>query len=434
MSRAATPTPPSPPRDLNLPSAPDLTLPWWVVPFRALRHRNYRLYFSGQLVSLIGSWVQTTALMWLAYKLTGQSRWPALIAAAQVLPTCLLGAWGGHLADRRARRPLIFATQAALLALAVLLGVLVLYFRVTAWHLLAVSLACGVVNAVDLPARLAFVMEMVGRDDLINAVALNSVLFNVARAVGPALGAWFLDLVGPGPCFLINGLSFVAVLAALALMTLPWRAAPAAHHAERASLWAGFRYLAGRPALVLLLVLTGALSLFGWPVLSLLPALADQHLHRSEGGYGSMLSALGAGAMLAALLVATFGSLGRSRLFLGAGVTLSAASLVCLSYAPSLPAAVACCAGLGCGLIMFFATGQSVMQLSSREHNRGRVMGVWSMVTSGGMPIGSLLAGWAADAWGVPLVVKQLGLGIAVAGGAVLLAALSVRFLAARRR
>jgi MFS family permease len=408
-------------------------LPWWVVPFRALRHRNYRLYFSGQLVSLIGSWVQTTALMWLAYKLTGQSRWPALIAAAQVLPTCLLGAWGGHLADRRARRPLIFATQAALLALAVLLGVLVMYFRVTAWHLLAVSLACGVVNAVDLPARLAFVMEMVGRDDLINAVALNSVLFNVARAVGPALGAWFLGLVGPGPCFLINGLSFVAVLAALGLMTLPWRAATAAHHEERASLWAGFRYLAGRPGLVLLLVLTGALSLFGWPALSLLPALADQHLHRSEGGYGSMLSALGAGAMLAALLVATFGSLGRSRLFLGAGVALSAASLVCLSYAPSLPAAVACCAGLGCGLILFFATGQSVMQLSSREHNRGRVMGVWSMVTSGGMPVGSLLAGWAADAWGVPLVVKQLGLGIAVAGVAVLLASLAVRVLAARR-
>jgi MFS family permease len=434
MSRAVTPAPPSPPRAGNLLPAPDLTLPWWAVPFRALRHRNYRLYFLGQLVSLVGSWVQTTALMWLAYKLTGQSRWPALIAAVQVLPTFVLGPWGGHLADRWPRRPLIFATQAALLALAVLLGVLVLYFRVTPWHLLAVSLAVGLVNAADLPARLAFVMEMVGRDDLINAVALNSVLFNVARAVGPALGAWCLGLVGPGTCFLINGLSFVAVLAALALMTLPWRVAPAAHHEERASLWAGFRYLAGRPALVLLLVLTGALSLFGWPVLSLLPALADQHLHRSEGGYGSMLSALGAGAMLAALLVATFGSLGRSRLFLGAGAMLSAASLVCLSYAASLPAAVACCAGLGCGLILFFATGQSVMQLSSREHNRGRVMGVWSMVTSGGLPVGSLLAGWAADAWGVPYVVLLLGLGIAVAAAAVLLAALAMGGLAARHR
>jgi MFS family permease len=405
-----------------------------VVPFRALRHRNYRLYFFGQLVSLTGSWVQTTALMWLAYKLTGHSTWPSLIAAAQVLPTFVLGPWGGHVADRWPRRPLIFATQAALLALAVLLGVLVLYFRVTPWHLLAVSLACGVVNAVDLPARLAFVMEMVGRDDLINAVALNSVLFNVARAAGPALGAWCLGLVGPGPCFLVNGLSFVAVLAALALMTLPWRSAPAGRHEEKVSLWAGFRYLAGRPALVLLLVLTGALSLFGWPALVLLPALADQHLRASEGGYGSMLSALGAGAMLAALLVATFGSLGRSRLFLAAGVTLSAGSLACLSFAPSLPAAVTCCAGLGCGLILFFATGQSVMQLSARDHNRGRVMGVWSMVTSGGMPVGSLLAGRAADEWGVPHVVALLGLGIAAAAGAVVLAGLAVRLLAANRR
>jgi MFS family permease len=433
MSRAAPHSAPPPPPD-HLTAATDLTLPWWVVPFRALRHRNYRLYFFGQLVSLTGSWVQTTALMWLAYELTKQSRWPALISAVQVLPTVGLGLLGGHVADRWSRRSLIFSTQAALLGLAVLLGVLVLYSRVTPWHLLAVSLACGVVNAIDLPARLAFVVEMVGRDDLINAVALNSVLFNVARAGGPALGAWCLGVVGPGPCFLINGLSFVAVLVALAMMTLPWRAAPpAAHHEEKASLWAGFHYVAGRPVLLLLLVLTGALSLFGWPVLSLLPALADQHLHRSEGGYGSMLSALGAGAMLAALLVATFGSLGRSRLFLAAGATLSAASLACLSRAPSLPAAMACCAGLGCGLVGFFATGQSVMQLSSRDHNRGRVMGVWSMVTSAGMPAGSLLAGPAADAWGVPRVVAWLGFGIAAAALAVLLAGLAVRGLAARR-
>ena len=434
MSRAAPHSAPPPPSDVPLTAATGPALPWWVVPFRALRHRNYRLYFFGQLVSLTGSWVQTTALMWLAYELTKQSRWPALISAVQVLPTVVLGLWGGHVADRWSRRALIFTTQAALLALAVLLGVLVLSSRVTPWHLLAVSLACGVVNAIDLPARLAFVVEMVGRDDLINAVALNSVLFNVARAGGPALGAWCLGAVGPGPCFLLNGLSFVAVLAALALMTLPWRAAPsAAHHEEKASLWAGFHYVAGRPALLLLLVLTGALSLFGWPVLSLLPALADQHLHRSEGGYGSMLSALGAGAMLAALLVATFGSLGRSRLFLAAGAILSAASLACLSWAPSLPAAMACCAGLGCGLVGFFATGQSVMQLSSRDHNRGRVMGVWSMVTSAGLPLGSLLAGPAADTWGVPQVVAWQGFGIAVAALAVLLAGLAVRGVAARR-
>src|SRR6516162_4147173 len=142
-------------------------LPWWAVPFRALRHRNYRLYFFGQLVSVTGSWVQTTALMWLAYRLTGRSQWPALILTAQILPTFLLGAWGGALADRVSRRALIFGTQAALLLLAVLLGGLVLAGHVTPWQLLAITVAAGIVNAIDLPARLSFVMDLVGREDLV---------------------------------------------------------------------------------------------------------------------------------------------------------------------------------------------------------------------------------------------------------------------------
>ena len=394
--------------------------------FRALRHRNYRLFFFGQVVSLTGSWVQATALAWLAWELTHASRWPALVGAAQILPTCLLGGWGGSLADRWPRRALIFACQAALLLLAVLLALLVLCGEVTPGRLLAVAAAAGVINALELPARLAFVIDMVGRDDLMNAVALNSLQFNVARAVGPAAGALLLRHAGPGPCFLLNGLSFLAVLAALAAMDLPPQAVVTGPLTE-ASLGAGFRYLAERRGLFLLLVLSGALSLFGWPLLSLLPALSDHRLGAGEQGYGWMLSAVGAGALGAALLVASFGSLLRRRLFLGAGVVLSSAALGCLALARTLPPALACCTVFGCGLILYFATGQSVMQLGAGDHNRGRVMGIWSMVTSGALPVGSLLAGLAADRWGVPPVLALQGLGIAAAAAVVSLLALPGR-------
>jgi MFS family permease len=344
------------------------------------------------------------------------------VTAVQILPTFLLGAWGGGLADRWAKRPLIFVTQSAQLVLAVLLGVLVFWTQVSPWHLLAVAAASGVIIAVDLPARLAFVIDMVGREDLPNAVALNALQFNVARAVGPALGAWVLGWAGPGWCFLLNGLSFVAVLAALVDMNLPAPAAPPVRR-QMDSVLAGFHHLAARPSLLLLLVLTGVLSLFGWPLPSLLPALADRQLHGAEGAYGSMLSAFGAGSLVAALLTASFGSASRSTWFLGLGVVLALAGVVGLAGAHQLHPAVACCAIFGCGLVLFFITAQSVMQLGATDENRGRVMGVWSMVTCGALPLGNVLAGFAAARWGVAPVLAFQGLGIAAAGiGVVVLA------------
>jgi MFS family permease len=292
--------------------------------------------------------------------------------------------------------------------------------------LFAVALASGVVNALDLPARLAFVMDMVGRDDLMNAVALNSLLFNTARTVGPAVGVGLMHYLGAGHCFLINGLSFLAVLVALAGMDVTG-AAP--RHTSRGGLRAvvsGFRYLADRRGLVLLLALTAAMSLCGWPVLSLLPALSADRLGEGQGGYGWMLSGVGVGALTAALLIATFGTRVRKRWFLGAGVVLAATSLAALALVRWLPLAVLCCAGLGGGLILFFATSQSVMQLSAGEHNRGRIMGIWSMVLSGAQPLGNLLAGPAADHWGVPAVLAAQTLAIAGAAAIALVLAVAV--------
>ncbi len=375
--------------------------------FRALRHRNYRLYFGGQFISVTGSWAQSAALTWLAYELTRESIWPSLVGAMQVLPTFVLGAWGGSLADRWPKRVLIFLSQATLLVLAVLLGVWVLLGQVTPWHLLAVATAAGIVNAIDLPARLAFVIDMVGREDLPNAIALNSLLFNTARMMGPAISAVLFAVAGAGQtgqtaagvCFLLNGLSFVAVLAALAWMDLPPSTARTDKRHAADSTAGGFRYLAGHPRLILLLVLTCSMSLFGWPILSLLPAVADQRLGERTTGYAWMLSAIGSGALVASLLVASFGSRVRRRWFLAGGVVLAASSLLCLAFARSLPLAVACCTVLGCGQILFFPTSQSIMQLSSDDRVRGRVMGIWSMVLSGAHPLGHLLAGRAADRW-----------------------------------
>ena len=397
--------------------------------FRSLRHRNYRLYFAGQVVSLTGSWVQTAALTWLAYTLTAGSSLPARVTAAQVVPTLLLGAWGGSLADRLPRRSLIFLSQAGLLVLAMALAGMVAFGLVSPGALLAASVLIGVVNAVDTPARLAFVVDLVGRDDLMNAVALNSLVFNVARVVGPALGMLALPWVGLAGCFFLNGLTFVAVLLALTAMRLPPKGPTAARDIRLPV--GGFRHLAGHPGLLLLLALAGAMAFFGWPVLALLPALADQTLAAGSAGYASLLSAIGFGALIGALGIAAFGTPARRSMLIAVGVAIGAASLVGLARSSTLAQASACCAAAGCGLILFFATAQATMQLGAGEHNRGRVMGIWLMVLAGAQPAGNLVAGQLADACGVPFALGVLAAGIAATGGLVGVAAIG---LARRRR
>jgi MFS family permease len=427
---ASRPAPAATPTFLPPPTRPRRG--WRHETFRALRHRNYRLYFCGQLVSLTGTWVQTAALTWLAYDRTPQDKalWAALVVAAQVLPTLLLGPWGGALADRFPKRPLLLVTQSALLALALGLAAVVAAGSFTAWTLLAFSALAGVVNAIDLPARLAFVMDMVGRDDLHNAVALNSFMFNAARVVGPAVGAGLLHVAGPALCFALNALSFVAVLAALAAMD------PSGFPAARprpGSVLDGFRYVAGRPALLRLFVLTGAVAFFGWPILSLLTAVADSSLHANADGfgYGVLLSAFGVGALPAALAAASHGTAARRPRFLAAGVALAASGLLGLALAGDLPPAAGCCALLGAGLILFNATSQTAAQLSAGDHNRGRVMAAWSMTVCAASPLGGLAAGLAADRWGVPAVLGVQALGVAAAAAAVLALARAARARAA---
>lgn len=395
--------------------------------FRSLRHRNYRRYFFGQIVSFTGSWMQSAALMWLLYDRTGDPRWPSLLLVAQVGPTLLLGAWGGKLADRHPKRQLVFITQSIFLIHAVLLTALVAFNLVSPWLVLAFMVVSGMVQAVDLPARLAFVPDLVPKADLINAVGLNSLLFNSARAIGPALaGLIFLlanELVRLFPtgahavtlgavcCFAFNALSFVAVLIALSGIT----ATGGLHSGKQGasgSIWDGIRYLAQHPTLGGLVVLTLFMSVFGWPLMTVLPAYTRLNLGLGEQTYSLLVSAVGAGALVAALATATFGSSARRRLFLVIGAVVCAVGLLAISLVTRPDLAAIGCAGVGFGLILYLSTGQSTMQLAVPDEKRGRVMALWAMTLSASAPLGHLLAGQAVSVMGVSPVLQTMAAGV----------------------
>ncbi|HJZ56184.1 MAG TPA: MFS transporter [Gemmataceae bacterium] len=411
--------------------------------FRSLRHTNYRRYFYGQIVSFTGSWMQSAALMWLMYDRTGDPRWPSWLLVAQVGPTLLLGAWGGHLADRWPKRQLVFRTQAAFLVNAVLLTLFVATGLAVPSLILALQVMNGVIQAIDLPARLAFVPDLIPKEDLINAVGLNSLLFNSARAVGPAVAGLFFLLadaaaplfpdvnlvtLGAVGCFGFNAVSFLAVLFALRGIRVPGDAHDG-NAAEAGSALDGVRYLLARPLLGGLVAFTLVMCVFGWPVLTLLPAYTRLTLGLAEKSYSVLVSSLGAGALVAALATATFGTVGRRAAFLVAGAAVTAGGLFGLALANMLPAAVACCVCVGFGLILFLATGQSTLQLAVPDEMRGRVMALWAMTLSASAPLGHLLAGEAVTAFGVGPVLRAMaaGTGLVAVGLAALVAGRGLR-------
>jgi MFS family permease len=405
--------------------------------FRSLRHPNYRRYFYGQIVSFTGSWMQNAALMWLLYDRTGDVRWPSYLLVAQVTPTLLLGTWAGHLADRWPKRDLILRTQAAFLLNAVVLTVLVAAGWTLPLLVLGLQVLNGVIQAIDLPTRLAFVPDLVPKDDLINAVGLNAMLFNSGRAVGPAatgvvflltsaaapyLPPTHLDAVALGAvgCFGLNAVSFLAVLVALRRIKIP--GLPPDHpRPGPGAAWDGVRYLAARPRQGGLVVLTFVLCVFAWPVLTLFPAYTRTRLGLAEGSYSVLVSALGAGALVGALGTATFGTPARRGTFLMLGATATAAGLAGLAAATAAGAAAACAGCVGLGLILFLSTGQSALQLSVPGEMRGRVMALWAMTLSASAPSGHIIAGQVADAVGVAPVYAGMAAGTAAVAGALAL-------------
>jgi len=374
--------------------------------FRALRHRDYRLYFWGQAVSLVGTWLQQAALVWLAYDLTGLSTWTGLVSMATILPTAFLAPFSGWLADLFAKKRIVQLAQTGMLIQAASLAILVWAGQATPERLVLWSLFAGLLQAIDLPTRLSFIKELTGPEDLANAVALNSMQFNLARALGPALAAGLLALVGPACCFALNALSYAAVLAVLWAMRA--RGETMEGTVARGGIWEGARFALNHPPVGRLLVLVSLVALAGWPVLSLLPQVAVQRLAWHEAGYGTLLSAVGVGAVLSSLLVARRGFSASPWVYLRTGIVIAALGELVLAHAPVGWCGMAGAFLLGMGLILFIPTAQGVVQMAAVDGVRGRVMALWTMGMSLATPIGNAVTGPLADRYGVSMVLTGM--------------------------
>ncbi len=394
--------------------------PWSRLPFvlRGFRHRNYRLFFGGQLISLIGTWMQAVAQSWLVYRLTGSAKLLGLVGFAGQIPVFLLASIGGSAADRYNRHRILIATQMTAMILAFVLAALTLSGRVQVWHVFALASALGIVNALDVPTRQAFAVDMVGREDLINAIALNSSMINGARMVGPAVAGVLVANVGEGWCFLANAISYLAVIAGLLLMTVDLQARVPLPGSALASIIEGFRYVRRTRPIRTLLLLLGLVSLMGMPYAVLMPIFADQILHGGPRGLGLLMGASGFGALIGAVALASkkgIRGLGRWIAFAAAGFGLS---LVLFSLSRSFLLSMALLIPVGFSMMIEMAASNTLIQSLIPDELRGRVMAVYSMMFMGMAPFGSLLAGTLADRIGAPETV-MLGGAVCIAGAAV---------------
>ncbi len=372
---------------------------------RALRHRNFQLFFGGQLISLTGTWMQMVAQSWLVYRLTGSALLLGTVGFAGQIPVFLLAAAGGTVADRHNRHRVVIAAQASAMLLALVLAGLTLTGRVQVWQIVLLAALLGVVNAFDIPARQAFLVEMVGKEDLMNAIALNSSMFNGARVVGPAVAGLLVASIGEGWCFFANGISYLAVIAGLLLMKLaPQRvadrsASPLDHIAE------GFRFAWHTEPIRALLLLIGLVSVVGMPYTVLMPIFADQILHGGPRGLGLLMGATGVGALAGALVLAARAGLTG----LGRWVVLSSAgfgaSLILFSFSRWFWLSFVLLLPAGFAMMLEMAVSNTLIQAMVPDHLRGRVMAVYSMMFMGMAPMGALGAGVVAQKLGAPWTV-----------------------------
>ena len=386
---------------------------------RALAHRDFRLFWSGQLVSLIGTWMQSVGQSWLVLELTDSPFKLGVIGTLQFAPMLVFSFIGGAISDRVRKRRLIIATQTALMVQALSLAALVWSGHVRYWHVMILATLYGLANTLDMPARQAFIVDLVGKAGLTSAIALNSAMFNGARMVGPAAAGLLVARYGAAVAFLANGLSFVAVIAALLAMRTEGHPHPRSGAGLVEEMREGVRYAAGTPRIVLVLGLLLSVSLFVLNYNVLVPLIARDVLHEGAHGFGLMMSALGLGAMTGALTLALFG-LGRPPV----AMVVVPALVVCagtlsLTWARNFHAALVVLAVIGCAQIVFTSSCNSTVQLTVPDALRGRLMGLYALVFVGVTPIGSLFVGTTAEHFGVLTAC-------AVAGGAGLASVLAL--------
>jgi len=381
----------------------------WQIASRALRHRNFQLFFSGQLISLIGTWMQSVAQSWLVYRLTGSALLLGAVGFASQIPVFLFATLGGITADRFNRRHIVIGTQVASMLLAFILAALTLSHKVQVWHVFVLASFLGVVNAFDIPGRKSLLVDMVGKDDLMNAIALNSSMFNGARVIGPAIAGILVAKIGEGWCFFGNAVSYIAVIVGLLLMRVhsPARASmasPLAHMME------GFRFVNRTAPIRALLLLLGLVSLVGMPYVVLMPIFADKILHGGARGLGILMGATGVGALLGALTLAFrqgVKGLGRWVALCCAGF---GASLVVFALSHSFWVSVILLLPVGYTMMLQMACSNTLIQVMVPDALRGRVMAVYSMMFMGMAPIGALFGGALAERLGAQVTVAIGGM------------------------
>lgn len=363
--------------------------------FESLGVKNYRMFFAGQVVSWTGTWVQWVAQGWLVLRLTHSGLGLGLVTAIQWLPILLLGAWAGVIADRIDKRKLLIFTNASAAVLSLFLGLLTVTGVVTLWMVIAVALLLGVVTAVDNPARQTFTMEMVGRSRLTNAVSLNTATFTTARVLGPAIAGVMISTIGIGPCFLLNGISFVPVTLALIFMDRSKLRPSEQIVRSKGQVREGLRYVRSVPVLKTLLLMMAVIGTLQYNFAVLLPVLAKETFSGDAGTLGLISAAVGIGMFTGSITNAAVGRSDR-RVLLGAGFALGTFTLLAAS-APSLWTAALLLVPLGAASMAFLATMNSTLQLTSSDEMRGRVMAIYFVLFLGSTPIGAPIVGWLSE-------------------------------------
>jgi len=380
-------------------------------PFRALRHRNFRLFFAGQFISLAGTWMQVVALGWLVLELTGSAFWVGLVSALGSLPILLFTLWGGVLADRVRRRRALVLLQSLMLLDALTLGVLTVTGHVTVYWVMALAVIHGTSSAFEVPIRQTYVLDMVGRDDLMNAIALNSSNFNLTRIVGPAIAGAVISTAGVAPCFFVNAASFLAVIASFLLMRGGDQVPTGSGGGAVATFAEGTRYAIGEAEPRALLALTAVYSTFGFAFITMLPVYAREVLRTGARGYGGLMTAVGLGASAGALALAAIGHRYPRLTVIRMAGWLFGGALAAAAFARTWWLAAVVLGLAGCAMVLNNVSANAQLQTSAPDHLRGRVMGFYSLMVLGMAPFGSLQAGWVSERFGVP---ASLGVGAVV--------------------
>lgn len=373
--------------------------------FSSLKNKNFRLFFSGQLVSLIGTWMQQTALGWLIYEMTGSKALLGLIAAISAFPLLVLSLFGGAIADRYPKRAILVSVQTFAMILAFVLAFLQFEKVMNIWHIMFISLLMGMSLAIDIPVRQSFFMDIVGKEDLMNAVALNSSLVNAARMLGPMVAGLIMFQLGLLWCFILNGISFIAVIYALLKLNINSKVNIKPTDSILKSIKEGFVFVRNNKEISRLIILMIVMVLFGTAYSTLLPAIAKDLFHKGEKGYAFLASANGVGSLIGALIIAYIGGSSRKKYLVNGGIFLFSIMLILVAVTKVYYLALIFMCLSSIGLVSYFSATTTLIQENVNDEYRGRIMGIWALVFGGMVPVGNIFAGFLAQYAGIKVTL-----------------------------